>query len=110
MNEVISGISYNIIVFEAIIIALLSLYGVITTSRYKHARKLDEARAALRQKESMLSMRFMSASVKLGIATALAVQDQKVNGHMDSAMEEAKAAEKLYKELLEEISSTKITK
>jgi len=99
-----------ILLGEAIIIALFGLFGTIFAHRSRVSQKKNEARAKVRQQESLLSMRFMSASIKLGIATAIAVQNKDVNGHMDKAMEEARLAEDDYRKLLQEISSEKVSK
>jgi len=70
----------------------------------------NDKRAALRAKESALSMQMQSAALDLADATALAVQQGKCNGEMSRAREKAKTTQDNYEEFLQEIGSRETTK
>lgn len=100
-NALISAIS-------AICVAVLTgLFARDNKRRKAHEDEL-EARARKRAQESHLSMQLMSASVKLGIATALAVEQKKFNGEMKDARESADKAQKAYWEFINHTAADEI--
>jgi hypothetical protein len=105
---------------EALIIAIIAgLFGLSSHRQKKNNKKNEkrqkendarvEKRAELRRQENMLSIRFASASLHLGIVTALAVQNKDMNGSLERALAEAKAAEEAYEIFLKEIAVQQIT-
>ena len=99
-----------ILAFEAILLAIITTFGSIAIYRQKVSSKKMEARAEVRQRESAISMRFMSDSLRLGVATADAVKNGKPNGKMESAVKAAEETEKEYRLFIEEMASKKIAK
>jgi len=81
--------------------------------RESKKRKADNEKAdklaSIRAEESRLSMRLTSASVKLGIVTAIAYKDGKSNGKLDAAVAEAEQAQKDYYAFINRIATEKIS-
>ena len=96
--------------FQMIVVAVVG--GLFARSSKKQKESLDRAeiRAALRAEESRLSMKLMSASVNLGIATAAAVKDGHINGKMTNAVDEAEKTEQEYQDFIKAIASNQINK
>ena len=103
INAVISALS-------AICVAVLT--GIFARDSKRRKAKDDEqdARAKVRAQESRLSMQLMSANVKLGIATAMAVEQKKFNGEMKDARESADKAQKAYWDFINSTAAEEITK
>lgn len=70
---------------SSIIVAFIGLH-------IKQSNKKSEARAELRQKESMLSLRMMDATLQLSVVTSNALTGGHNNGNVERAR---KAAEKV---------------
>jgi hypothetical protein len=68
---------------------------------HEHAEK----RAKLRAKESLLTMRLMSANNQLASATGRAVRDGHTNGEMDEALVEAQKAQHEYYNFINNIAA-----
>jgi hypothetical protein len=102
-GEVISGITL-------IIVALIEMVAARGRKREKEARALSERRAVDRAKENRLAMKMMDASLDLSLATAMAVEQCKINGEMKTAKEKARVAQKDYQEFLQEIAARQIAK
>ena len=65
----------------------------------------DDERSELRRRESMLSFQLSMASLRMGIAIAVAVESGKGNGAITLAVEEAKRAEEAYQDFLQFIAA-----
>jgi len=96
-------LQYLILAENAVIIALISVFGAMMIQRQKRIQTDAEARAKRRSRENLLSMRFMSANTNLSVVTALAVQNREVNGQLDSALAAAKEAQKAYCDYIDEL-------
>lgn len=70
----------------------------------------QEHRAARREKESRLSMDMMSASIKLGNITAIALAGGHLNGNVEEAREAALAAAAAYDDFLKDEAAHQIAK
>lgn len=103
INAVISALS-------AICVAVLTGLFARDSKRRKAKEDEQDARAKIRARESALSMQLMSANVKLGIATALAVEQKKFNGEMKDARESAAKAQKAYWDFINGTAAEEITK
>lgn len=106
------GIDINALISAASAICVAILTGLFArdSRRRKAADDDQKAHAQMRAKESRLSMQLMSASVKLGIATAMAVEQQKFNGEMKDARESADRAQKAYWEFINNTAADEVTK
>jgi hypothetical protein len=65
-------------------------------------------RAVQRAEESLLNIQLMSASVRLGMASAIAIQEGKTNGMMTAALEEASKAESAYDVFIRRIAAKEV--
>ena len=103
VNAVISALS-------AVCVAVLT--GLFARDSKHRKTKEDErdARAKVRARESALAIQLMGANIKLGIATALAVEQKKFNGEMRDARESADRAQKAYRDFINSTAAEEITK
>ena len=95
---------------QAVVMAILGGLFARDSKKRKDAARVIEARAALRAEESRLSMKLMSASVHLGMATALAMKEGATNGKMESALRNAKETESEYYDFINAIAARSIIK
>ena len=95
VSEIISGV-----------FALLVVWIEVRATR---DRKRSERFAAIRAKESKLSMKMQDAGLSLSIATALAVERGETNGEMKTAREKAKVAQEEYEDFVHELVSEQAT-
>ena len=103
VNALISALS-------AICVAILTGLFARDSRRRKAAEADQKAHEQMRAKESRLAMQLMSASVKLGVATAMAVEQKKFNGEMKEARESAEKAQKDYWEFINGTAADEISK
>lgn len=103
-------IEYIIPAAAAIVVAIVEAIASVDRRRARESQQKVEARAERRAEESHLSMRMMSASIELGVATAIAVAEQKLNGEMASARKAAAAAQKDYRDFVAQIASEQLAK
>ena len=102
---------YGIIIVAVIgciqVIAVAIIGGLYSRDAKKREKDREhiEKRAKLRAKESLLSMKLMSANNSLTIVTARAVRDGKVNGEMEVALIGAENAQREYYEFVNNIAS-----
>ena len=68
-----------------------------------------EKRAAMREEESQLSMRLMSANTSLAIATGMALKEGRTNGKMDTALAVAGQAQEDYFKFINGIASEQMS-
>ena len=95
---------------ETIVVAVIGGLFIRESRRNKKAHEKAEAQAALRAEEGLLSMKLTSASVNLGVATAIAIRDGKTNGEICSALREAGEAEKDYQDFIKRVATRQIVK
>lgn len=103
---------WNAIISAAAIVVVAVIEALAARGR-KTAREdteKNEKRAEDRAKESRLGMKMMDASLDLGVATALAVEQCKINGEMKAAKLKASAAQAEYQEFLQEVAARLIAK
>ena len=95
---------------QAIVVVILG--GLFARDSRKRRNALDnaETRAILRAEESRLSMKLMSSGVNLGIATAIAIKEGRMNGQMDTALAEAAKTEAEYYDFINAVASKQIVK
>lgn len=98
-----TGIMTFISVISPILIAVITGIFAMESRRNHKIQKATDARAEIRARESRLSLRLMFSTVLLSDATALAVQQQKINGEMTAARAEASAAMADYERFMEEL-------
>ncbi len=95
-----------------IITALISFASaVIVASIGAHAKKMDakaEQREKRREKESLLSMTMMDATLQLSIVSANALTTGHNNGNVEEAREAAKKAKEEYEQFLREVAAQSI--
>ena len=107
------GISLDLAIIGLIqSITVVIIGGLFARCSYKSKEAADkaEASAALRAEESRLAMKMMSASVGLGVATAIAVREGNANGAISSALEKASAAQLEYYNFVNTVASKQISK
>lgn len=95
---------------SAIALVLVAIIEAVATrerKRYKADRERAERRAALRAKESQLSMEMMSANNKLTLIIAKKLTGQHTNGDVEEAMHESMQAQRDYQDFLEEQQQSK---
>ena len=101
---------YIITAASSVLVAIIGAISAIDHKRRKQSEARSEARAEIRAEESRLSMAMMSASIGLGIATALAVEKHKINGEMKAAKEKAAKAQTDYNDFLKKIAARQVAK
>ena len=89
-------------------VALIGAISAVDLRRKKKADMRSEERALLRMEESRLSMKMMNAAIKLGVATALAVEEKKLNGEMKDARALAAKAQKEYDEFVQKVAANQV--
>lgn len=95
---------------SAICVAILTGLFARDTRRKKAIDDSQKAHEQMRAKESRLAMQLMIASVKLGVATSLAVEQHKFNGEMKEARESAEKTQKDYWEFIKGTAADEISK
>lgn len=104
-----------------LITAILSPVALILVAliemRASRDRKVDQAykskterREHQRAEESRLGMQMMDASLELGVATAIAVEQHKCNGEMHAAKDSAARVREEYRAFIQKLASAEIAK
>lgn len=106
----IGGMCMLVPLLSAIVSGICAIIVAAIGAASARERKRTDARAAVRAEESLLSMRMMSASIDLGVATAMAVQDQKFNGEMTVAKQNAAEIQKDYQAFLQRTTAHQVSK
>ena len=101
---------YLIPAAASILIAVIEIIAAKDRKAAKENSKKTEARAAVRAEENRLSMQMMNASLGLGFATALALEQHKLNGEMHAAKAAAEKAQKEYQEFLQRVAAKEVAK
>jgi hypothetical protein len=94
----------------AIVVAIIEAFAVRDRNANKRRQERIDRHAEIRAEESRLSMKMMSASIELGLATALALVEGKLNGEMKRAREKAEKAQEEYFTFVDELAARVITK
>ena len=95
---------------QAVMVAVIGGLFARNSKKQKVETELIEARAAIRAEESRLSMQLMSASVNLGVVTAVAVKDGKANGNVNEAVSKAHIAQQEYYNFINTLAAKKLSK
>ena len=93
---------------QAVVVAVIAGLFARDSNKRKKALENAELRAVLRAEESLLAIKLMSASVNLGIATAVAIKDGNSNGAMSTALKDAAAAEQAYHDFIKTTAAKQI--
>lgn len=93
-----------------VLVALIEVVAARGRKNEKEARARSEQRAEDRATESRLAMKMMDANLDLGLATALAVEQCKINGEMKKAKAKASDAQDDYQEFLRLVAARQIAK
>ena len=80
---------------------IAGLFAIDSRKRKTRQTEVDK-RSEIRAKEGHLAIELLAATVDLGVATATAIKDNKVNGNMEEAMKGAKEAQTAYQKFLRE--------
>ena len=114
MTEIIElitkGIELSSLHMELGIIGFIQTVAVLVIGRmfhrdsqaHKKAIERSEKRAELRAEENYHALQIMSINMRLGIATALAIQEGKGNGNITTALSEAHNAKVLFDSFVKE--------
>ena len=93
-----------------VVVAVIEAFAASERRSAKKHRERSERREAERAKENRLAMNMMAASLELGLATALAVEQGKVNGELSSARTKVRLAQEEYRTFIQEIASRQVAK
>ena len=97
-------------IIVAVIGSITSLTVIVFQIRVAKNQKAANVRALRREEESRLSMALMGATCSLGIVTAKALTNQKLNGNVEEAMEQAEDAQKEYQGFLQRVTAASVAK
>ena len=103
-------LEYGVPALAAVVVAIIEAIATRERKANKVMQDKIEKRAVLRAEESHLSMQMMNASISLGVATALAVEEKRLNGEMRAAKAEAEEAQRAYHAFCERIAAKEISK
>ena len=101
--EIISGAA-------VVAVALIEAIAARERSGMKKLRARTDRREAERARENRLAMHMMDASLDLAIATAIAVEEGKLNGEMKAAREKARSAQEEYENFVLELAARQVAK
>lgn len=103
---------WGTVISAAALVAVAVIEAVALNDRKKdnEEKARVERRAALRERESHLSMEMMSAACALSLVVAKKVNGMHTNGDVEEAMEKAKTAQSAYQSFLEETAARQIAK
>lgn len=103
-------IGYVISAVSAVLCSYIAFKSNKESKANEKDRKLTEKRAEERKKESLLSLRLMSANCSLTVGTALAVKKGYANGEMEQGLKDVEDAMKAYQEFHNKIAVDHLTK
>lgn len=95
---------------SAILVATIGALATINFKRQKRREEINEQQMKLREEESRLSMKIMMATVALASATAIAIEQGKLNGEMKEAKEKAIDAQAAYGAFMAKIAVHEVNK
>lgn len=93
-----------------VIVAIIEGVAARERKSVRRDREREERRAALRERESRLSMEMMSATCDLALVTAKKVNGMHTNGDVEDAMESASTAQDAYRAFLRDTASHQVAK
>ncbi len=93
-----------------VLVAIIEAVSLKDRKNEKEERERVERRAAVRERESHLSMEMMSAACALSLVVAKKVTGMHTNGDVEEAMDKAKSAQSKYQDFLEEITAKHLAK
>ena len=95
---------------QAIAIAVIG--GMFAKGNRKQAEKEAEQdkHNEIRSKESQMSMRLVSCTMKLAVQTAQALRTGSFNGQLEDALKEAAEAQKEYTAFINKLAAIEITR
>lgn len=93
-----------------VIVAVIEAVAVRDRKRAKEDKERTERRAAVRERESRLSMEMTSAACALALISAKKLTGMHTNGDVEEAMQKAKAAQNDYQNFLEDVASHQVAK
>ena len=94
----------------AVITAVSAVAVALVGSNIRKSNARMEERAKLRQRESMLSLKMMDATLQLSIVTANALTGGHNNGNVKRARDAADAAAKEFEDFMREVTAHEISK
>ena len=93
-----------------ILVAVIEAVAAADRRSAKRSRSTAEQREADRARENRLAMTMMDASLDLALATAVAVEEGRLNGEMKNAREKAGRAQEEYRAFLHEVAAREVAK
>lgn len=94
----------------AAITAVATIIVAFVGANIRRSNARMEERAKLRQRESMLSLKMMDATLQLSIVTANALTGGHNNGNVKRARDAADAAAKEFEDFMREVTAHEISK
>lgn len=94
----------------AAITAVASIGVALVGMNIRKSNARMEARAALRQRESMLSLKMMDATLQLSIVTSNALTGGHNNGNVKRARDAADKAAQEFEDFMREVTAHEISK
>lgn len=101
---------YIIPAAAAVIVAIIEAIAAHDRKQAKLSKNQEAEREQRRAKESLLSMRMMSATLQLSVVTANALTGGHNNGNVEAARIAAENAQVEYEEFLRTIASQEVAK
>ena len=101
---------YIIPAAAAVIVAIIEAIAAHDRKQAKLSKNQEAEREQRRAKESLLSMRMMSATLQLSVVTANALTGGHNNGNVEAARIAAENAQAEYEEFLRTIASQEVAK
>ena len=93
-----------------VLVALIEAAAMRERKKAKSERERTERRAAVRERESRLSMQMMAANCALATITAKKLLGQHLNGDVKAAMDLAEEARESYETFLQDVAARQINK
>lgn len=98
---------------EIICTCITALAGIVVAILSVHIKRSEdraEARAKLRQRESLLSLRMMDATMQLSVVCSNALTNHENNGNVEKAREAAEEAAEEYADFMREVTAQQVGK
>lgn len=103
---------YSEVISAAALVLVAIIESIAAHDRKKH--KIDRERALRREQdrvtECRLTMKMLDANLELSLATALAVEQQKLNGEMKAAKLKAAKVQDEYNEFIQQLAARQVSK
>ena len=95
---------------SVVLVAIIEALATIERRSAKGARERMEKREEARAMETRLAMQMMDANLELGLATAIAVEEGKLNGEMKAAKAKAQEAQERYQSFIVDLAAHQVVK